>query len=262
MDLDLINKRVLVTAGSYGLGYACAKSLSREGARVVICSRDYDNVSSAIKSIRDETGNEVQGFVCDLSEMSELDSAVERARELLGEVDILVVCTGHPPTYPFSAASDEDWKSGMDLLLQPAIKLTRGVLPQMKSQGFGRLIYIGSVFGLEPEVSSVIQSTLRTGLNAFSKCVATENAKYGVTANVVCPGYFDTPLCRDLAGKYASEQGKSSETILDIWKSIAPIGEFGDPDDLGSLVAYLSSARAKFITGTSIAIDGGFLRHY
>lgn len=262
MDLNLSSMRALVTGGTYGLGYACAKSLSAEGAKVVVCSRDSENVALAKDSIQKETGHRVEGFAADLGNIEQLDSIVDKASEILGAVDILVVCTGHPPTYPFSTATDEDWNTGINLLLQPVIKLTRRVLPQMKSRGFGRLIYIGSVFGLEPEVSSVIQSTLRTGLNAFSKCVATENAKDGVTANVICPGYFDTPLCRELAGKYAKEQGKSVEDILDMWQGIAPIGEFGDPDDLGSLVAFLASSRAKFITGTSIAIDGGFLRHY
>ena len=262
MELDLTNKRALVTAGSYGLGYSCAKSLSQEGARVVICSRSSDNVKAAVESIQRETGNEVSGFSADLSNVAELDDIVARSKEFLGEIDVLVVCTGHPPTYPFSKATDEDWNLGINLVLQPVIKLTRGVLPGMKERGFGRLIYIGSVFGLEPEVSSVIQSTLRTGLNGFSKCVATESAASGVTSNVVCPGYFDTPLCRNLAEKYAKELGKTSDEILNLWKDIAPIGEFGDPDDLGALVAFLASSKAKFVTGTSISIDGGFLRQY
>jgi 3-oxoacyl-[acyl-carrier protein] reductase len=272
MELDLRGKRVLVTAGSYGLGYACAKNLVLEGASVAICSRSADNVAAALNSISTEIENQesrprdqqgrIFGFSCDLSIADELDKVVVKAKTYVGDIDILVVCTGHPPTHPFSVASDKDWADGMNLILQPVITLSRSVLPHMEQQKFGRLIYIGSVFGLEPEKSSVIQSTLRTGLNALSKCIATEYAEVGVTANVVCPGYFDTPLCRNLSQQYAESLGKTSEEILEQWRKVAPQREFGDPDDLGALVAFLSSSKAKFITGTSISIDGGFLKGY
>ncbi len=211
MDLDLKGKKALVTGGSYGLGYACAKSLSREGADVVICSRSESNVASALESIVKETGNKVSGFSADLSKKIELEEVISRAKSYIGKIDILVVCTGHPPTFPFSKATDEDWMLGIDLVLQPAIKLTRAVIPDMLEQDFGRLLYIGSVFGVEPEVSSVVQSTLRTGLNSFSKCIATEYASKGITANVICPGYFDTPLCRNLSKQYAESLGKTSK---------------------------------------------------
>lgn len=262
MDLNLKNKRALITAGSYGLGYACAKSLSEEGAQVTICSRNAENVSTAVESIKSQTTNKVFGFPADLTKENELEEIVARANEAMGAIDILVVCTGHPPTYPFSKASDADWALGLDLILHPVIKLTRAVLPHMINQKFGRLIYIGSVFGLQPEVSSVIQSTLRTGLNSFSKCVATENAEYGVTANVICPGYFDTPLCRNLSQQYAEQQNKTADQVWQAWKEVSPIKEYGDPDDLGALVAFLASSHAKFLTGTSLCIDGGFLKGY
>lgn len=262
MDLELNNKRALVTAGSYGLGYACARSLALEGAQVTICSRDQENVKKAIETISEESGNVILGFSADMSKSNELEQIVSRAKSNMGGVDILVVCTGHPPTHPFSEATDEDWNDGLNLVLQPVIKLTRAVLPEMKQQKFGRLIFLGSVFGLEPEVSSVIQSTLRTGLNAFSKCIATENALDGVTSNVICPGYFDTPLCQNLSMQYAKSLNKTQEEVLESWKNISPVKNFGDPNDLGDLVSFLSSTKGKFITGTSISIDGGFLRGY
>jgi 3-oxoacyl-[acyl-carrier protein] reductase len=272
MELELSGKSALVTAGSYGLGYACARNLALEGAKVVICSRSADNVAKAVASIAQDIElsktrssgklGEINGFSSDLRLEEDLKEIVPRAKSFLGDIEILVICTGHPPTHPFSMASDRDWTDGLNLVLQPAITLSRAVIPQMAANKFGRLIYIGSVFGLEPEQSSVIQSTLRTGLNSFSKCIATEYASSGVTANVICPGYFDTPLCRSLSKQYAESQGKTSEEVLEQWRNIAPIKEFGDPDDLGALVTFLSSAKAKFITGTSISIDGGFLKGY
>lgn len=262
MELNLKNKRALVTAGTYGLGYACAKSLSQEGAQVTICSRSDENVSSAVESIKSETDNKVFGLAADLTNENDLNEVISYSNDTMGGIDILVVCTGHPPTYAFSKATDEDWSLGLDLILHPAIKLTRAVLPHMREQKYGRLIYIGSVFGIEPEVSSVIQSTLRTGLNAFSKCVATENAQEGITSNVICPGYFDTPLCRNLSKQYAEQLDKTADEVWQYWKEVSPMREFGDPEDLGALVTFLASSRARFLTGTAIVIDGGFLKTY
>jgi 3-oxoacyl-[acyl-carrier protein] reductase len=132
----------------------------------------------------------------------------------------------------------------------------------MRHRKYGRLIFIGSIFGLEPEESSVVQSTLRTGLNAFSKCIATEAAADGVTSNVICPGYFDTPLVTSLAEKYAQESGVPVAQILNDWKNFAPSKKFGRPDDLGAFVSLLASPRGEFFNGTSIVIDGGAIKQY
>lgn len=262
MELGLTGKTALVTGGSYGLGYSCAKELSREGARVAICSRDRDRIRLAAKEISSETGNSVTAISADLTKEEDLSRLLDEARATLEHIDILVLSSGHPPTYPFSTATDEHWEVGINLILQPAIKLTRGLLGDMRKRKYGRLIFIGSIFGLEPEQSSVVQSTLRTGLNSFSKCIATEAAADGVTSNVICPGYFDTPLVTTLAQKYADEAGVPLQQILDDWKNFAPSKRFGRPDDLGAFVALLSSPRGEFFNGTSIVIDGGAIKQY
>jgi 3-oxoacyl-[acyl-carrier protein] reductase len=262
MELGLKGKTALVTGASYGLGYACARELSREGARVVICSRDEARINAAATEISAETGHPVTPIVADLTNDNDLSRIIDEARASLGHVDILVLSTGHPPTYPFTRATDEHWEQGIKLILQPAIRLTRGLLPQMRERKYGRLIFIGSIFGLEPEQSSVVQSTLRTGLNAFSKCIGTEAAADGVTSNVICPGYFDTPLVTSLAQKYADEAGVPVGRILDDWKNCAPSGRFGRPEDLGAFVALLASPRGEFFNGTSIVIDGGAIKQY
>lgn len=262
MDLGLTGKTALVTAASYGLGYACAKELSREGVRVVICSRDKDRIEAAAREISSETGNSVVAVVADLTTDEGLSKLLVDARASLRHIDILVLSTGHPPTYPFTLATDEHWVRGIQLILQPAIKLTRGLLGEMRQQKYGRLIFIGSIFGLEPEKSSVVQSTLRTGLNSFSKCIGTEAAADGVTSNVICPGYFETPLVTSLAQKYADEAQVPLQQILDEWKNFAPSKKFGKPEDLGAFVALLASPRGEFFNGTSIVMDGGAIRQY
>jgi 3-oxoacyl-[acyl-carrier protein] reductase len=258
MDLQLQGKRALVTGASYGLGYACAKALAEEGVSIAICSRDEEKVKGAASQISEQT----VGISADLTKEDDLKRVFTDAEKFLGGIDILVVSTGHPPTYPFSQATDEQWKLGEELVLRPPIVLSRLVLPAMKQQKYGRIIFIGSIFGLEAESSSVVQSTLRTGLNAMAKCIATEVAEEGVTVNVICPGYFETPLVENLALQYANAQKTTRAKVLEDWKKYSPVKRFGKPEDLGALVAFLSSSKAEFITGTTVTIDGGAVRKY
>jgi 3-oxoacyl-[acyl-carrier protein] reductase len=262
MDLRLKGRTALVTAASTGLGYGCAKALLMEGAEVVIAARDKANLGKALKSLKKETGKTAAGIACDLTDAKDLARLAKETLKWFKALDILVLSTGHPPTHPFSVANDEQWQRGHDLILRPAIELPRAFLPGMKKRKYGRLIFIGSIFGLEPEKSSVIQSTFRTGLNALSKCIASEYAPFGVTSNVICPGYYETPLVDRLAGQYAKQTGKTKKAILDDWKQYSPMGAYGDPDDLGAYAAFLASPRAAFITGASMVLDGGAIRSY
>lgn len=132
----------------------------------------------------------------------------------------------------------------------------------MRQRRYGRLICIGSIFGLEPEPSSIVQSTARTGLNAFSKCLGTEAAADGVPPNIICPGYFDTPLVTSLAAQYADKAGVPVAQIFDDWKNFTPCKKFGRPEDLGAFVSLLNSPSGEFFNGTSIVIDGGAIRQY
>jgi NAD(P)-dependent dehydrogenase (short-subunit alcohol dehydrogenase family) len=264
MDLQLGGKRALITGASAGLGYACAQSLAQEGVSVAINSRSKEKLDEAVTRISAVAAPKVKvkGIAGDLSDEEELPRIVNAARAALGEIDILVVSTGHPPTYPFSAATDAQWQSGHDLVLRPSIVLSRLLLTGMRARRYGRIIFIGSIFGLEPDKSSVVQSTFRTGVNALAKCIANEVAPDGVTVNVICPGYFDTPLVRDLAKQFADQQEVSVEEVLGVWRTYSPVKRFGEPEDLGALVSFLSSPRGKFITGTCITIDGGAVRQF
>jgi 3-oxoacyl-[acyl-carrier protein] reductase len=262
MDLSLRGKTALVSGASYGLGYHCARELAKEGVDVVICGRDPQKIASAAETIKKDTGVKCLGTSADLTKEKDLERLVAEADAFLGHIDILVVNTGHPPTQPFSIASNDMWREGMDMVLWPPINLSRLCLENMKKRRYGRIIFIGSIFGLEPEQSSVVQSTLRTGLNALSKCIAAEAAPRGVTANVIAPGYFETPLVQEMAQRFATEAGVSQAEVLTEWKHSAPVQQFGKPEDLGALVCFLASPRAEFLTGTTLVMDGGALKQY
>lgn len=261
MDLNLKGKRALITGASYGLGYACADVLAGEGVNVAICARDGEKIKTAAKEIADKHQVKTAGISCDLTKQEDLERLIKEARKQLGGIDILVVSTGHPPTHPFSSATDDHWAAGNDLVLRPPIVLTRLVLEEMKYRKYGRIIFIGSIFGLEAEKSSVVQSTLRTGLNALAKCIASEVAPDGITVNVICPGYFETPLVHDLAKQYA-EGSTTVEEVLNEWRAYSPVRRFGKPEDLGAMVAFLASPRGEFMTGTTVTMDGGAVRKY
>lgn len=260
MDLGLEGKAAIVTGASYGLGYAIAKSLAEEGVNVAMCSRHEDRISTAAAEIAEKTGVKTIGIACDLINEEQIKEFYKQAEKTMGPIDILVVNTGHPPTHPFSVATDADWKTGVDMVLKPSMVLIRLVLASMQRRKYGRIILIGSIFGHEPEQSSVVQSTIRAGMNSMAKCIASEVAADGVTVNVICPGYFDTPLVRDLAKQYAATQNVSADEVLNYWKQYSPVKRFGKAEDLGALTAFIASPRGEFITGTAITIDGGAIR--
>ncbi|HXH04020.1 MAG TPA: SDR family oxidoreductase [Candidatus Competibacteraceae bacterium] len=251
MDLQLTGKTALVTAASEGLGHACARVLAEEGARVAIVGRNPDKLARAA------AGTGLIPIAADLADPMDRERLWREAEAQLGQVDILVLSSGHPAAVPFSRAADADWQRGVALLLDPVLDLGRRALPGMRARGYGRLICIGSIFGREPAPGSVVQSTLRAGLNALVKCIASEAAADGVTANVVCPGYFDTPLTHELAARQAAAEGRSAAAVLDEWRGASPADRFGRPEDLGALVALLASPRGAFINGTTLTIDGG-----
>jgi len=262
LDLQLKGKNALVTGASYGLGFACAEALASEGASVAICSRNATKLNEAVRQIGLTTDSNVIGIAADLTKEPDLQCLIKDVEEQLGSIDILVLSTGHPPTWPFTKATDQQWQEGIDLILRPPILLCRALLDGMRKRKYGRVIFIGSIFGLEPEASSVVQSTLRTGLNAMAKCIATEVAADGVTVNVVCPGYFDTPLVHDLAKQYADTQKTSVESVLEDWKTFSPTKQFGNPQDLGAFISFLASPKGSFITGTTLTMDGGAIKQY
>lgn len=262
MDLNLEGKRVLITGGSSGLGLACAEALAAEGAQVAICSRRAQNLNEAAEVILRNTGASVKTFEANITFELDRKRLLHNIQQQFGNIDIFILSTGHPPTFPLQQTTPDLWETGKSLILDPAIDLCQHILPGMCARRYGRLIFIGSIFGLEPESTSIIQSTYRTGLNAFAKCIATQYAAYGITSNVICPGYFDTPLVRRLAQQYSIQESRSVESVLEDWKCFAPSKRFGKPEDLAAFVCLLSAPQGEFINGTAITIDGGALRRY
>ncbi len=262
MKVDLKGKRALITGASKGLGFAAAMSLAECGAAIFMCARNSDNLERSAQDIRSKTNAEVHYLPTDMSSNSGIDNLVKELRNQINGTDIVFISGGHPPALSLSEAKDSDWNKAFCQVLSPAIRLTSEFVDEMKQNHYGRFIYISSIYAIEPEYSTIIQSTYRAALNSFSKCIASENAGYGITANTICPGFFDTPLVERLSKKVASKNKRSSDDVINEWSNLSPYGKLGDPSDLGSYAAFLCSDMGKFINGRSHVIDGGAIKSY
>ena len=264
MDLGLTNKVALVLAASKGLGRACAQELYSEGADVVICSRSQENLMKARNYIEKQgsshNSNKVLNFVADLNFDNQISAVVEKTIQEFGKVDILVHNAGGPPSAPIKEVSMKDWKSSIDMNLLSFIRVVYHVLPYMQKQKFGRIIAITSVSVKQPLDNLVLSNTMRLGVVGFAKTLANEYARDNILVNVVCPGPTLTDRMKELIDFTIQDTGKSEEEIMQDWVKQIPMGRLGKPEELASLVAFLASEKASYITGTTIQVDGGFVK--
>jgi len=256
MNLGLKNKRVLVTGASSGLGAAAARSLSDEGAEVLINSRNQSRLEKAADAIEKETGSRPRPIAADISNAED----VARLISQVGPVDILVSNCGGPPPAKLSEVEIDNWRSMADLILYSAIGLTRALIDGMVEREFGRLIYITSIGMLQPIDDLIFSNTFRAGLAGFCKTVSNNYASHGITANCVCPGFTATERLWELANARAEGGSQTPEEVMDGFSATIPAGRLGKPDELAALIAFLASDQAGYITGTAIPVDGGMMK--
>jgi len=257
MDLGIEGKLALVTGASRGLGYSAAEALGREGARLAIASRSEENIRAAAERLRESSNAEVAPLVADVGHEDAIQSLVRAVRTDLGPIDILVCNAGGPPPGPVLDHGEEAWRDALELNLLSAVRLCRLVAPKMAEQGWGRILLITSVAVRNPIDGLGLSNAARAGATGFAKTLARELAPRGVTVNCLCPGYTRTERLDELAAVIAEREEIAREMVFERWTSIIPAGRLGEPGELGALAAFLASDRAGYITGTSIAVDGG-----
>jgi 3-oxoacyl-[acyl-carrier protein] reductase len=248
MDLGIDGRVALVLGASKGIGRGIAEALAREGARVAIASRSLDKLEQAA----DEIGGEVTAFQADTGNLDGLATLPADVAEKLGPVEILVTNTGGPPMGLALDATLDEWRDAYESLLLAPRVLVEAVLPGMRERGWGRIVNVGSSSTREAIDGLTLSNSHRPGLIGFFKTLAREVAGDGITVNDIATGRFATDrLASNWGGREQMEKG-AVEGV--------PAGRLGDPAEYGDLVAFLSSDRAAYITGTSIPIDGGMLR--
>ena len=260
MDLGLRGKVALVAAASQGLGRAVAEELAAEGAASVLCARGEETLNATCVAIRQQTGADVLGVAGDLSVSEDIERIVSEGMKRFGRIDILITNSGGPPTGKFETLSRENWEEATNGLLTSVLDLTRLVLPGMKERRWGRILNITSIAVKQPVENLLLSNSLRAGLTGFARTLANEVAADGITVNNVLPGYTRTDRLEELAEMMAEKQGISSSEFRGKWEQEIPMRRLGEPREFAAAVAFLASERASYITGTSIQVDGGWIK--
>ena len=251
MNLGLENKVAFVAASSQGLGKAVAMELAKEGARAIINGRNKETLQTTKAEIEKETNSEILALAGDLSNAEEREQIIKTALQTFGSVDIVVTNTGGPPSGKFEDFSDEQWDSAYRTMLSSAVGLIKGFLPSMKEKHWGRIIAITSQAVKQPVNNLVLSNSVRASVAGLIKTLSNELGQYNITVNNVLPGYTETERLKKLI---------KSDPAFASGKSEIPLGRFGKPEEFAAAVAFLASERASFITGVSLAVDGGWVK--
>lgn len=252
MDLKLNDKVAIVLAASKGLGKAIATTLSAEGARVIIGSRDQTELDKTAAEIRQLTGNEVIAMAVDVAKGKEVEAFIKKAGEAFGRIDILLNNAGGPPFDKFENFDDTQWQQAFELNLLSMARTSRLVLPYLQKTGSGRIINIISGSVKSVLTNSVLSTSMRMGVVGMAKMMADEFGPYNITVNNIAPGLILTDRIKHTLPKDADPE----EAMLEKAKNI-PLRRIGKPEELASLVAFLASEQAAYISGTTIQVDGG-----
>ena len=260
MDLG-IEGRVTVAAGSsQGLGRAIADALAAEGVHLVINSRSASKLEAVRDEIASAADGEVEAVACDLTLPEGPETLVRAAERRFGRIDILVTNTGGPPPGPFEAHSPEVWRQAIAQNFESVVNLVRAALPGMKERRWGRILNVTSVSVKQPVAGLVLSNAIRAGVTGFAKTISNEAAPFNVTVNNVLPGYTRTERLVHLAESVAERDDTTIEGAYDGWAAEIPMERLGEPEELGAVAAFLCSERASYVTGQSLAVDGGWIK--
>jgi 3-oxoacyl-[acyl-carrier protein] reductase len=258
MDLGLDGKTALVLGAGGGLGGAIAKALAREGARVVLGDIDPAAVEGNADAIRQEGGTAL-ALTWDLGDLAVIEDRVKAIEGQLGTIDILVNNTGGPPPTPAAGQDPALWSQSFQSMVLSVIALTDRVLPAMRAKKWGRIITSTSSGVVAPIPNLGISNTLRMSLVGWSKTLAREVGRDGITANIVLPGRIATPRITFLDEQKAKREGRTVEDVAAESVGSIPAGRYGQPEEYGDVVAFLASERAAYLTGSVIRVDGGLI---
>ncbi|AXV14792.1 3-oxoacyl-ACP reductase [Neorhizobium sp. SOG26] len=260
MDFGLTGKRALVLASSRGLGLGIAKALAAEGAHVLLVGRSGDRLAENCAAINAAGKGKADWLWGDLAEDNFVQSMVDGVKEKLGDIDILVNNTGGPTPGTAEEMTAEKLDTFFQSMVLRVITLTNAFLPQMKEQGFGRILTVASSGVFEPIPNLALSNTLRGALVGWNKTMAAEVASFGITCNMLLPGRIHTDRIDELDGANAKRQGKSLEEVRAASLKTIPAGRLGKVEEFAAAGAFLCSVPASYVTGTMLRVDGGASR--
>ena len=259
MDLGLKGKNALVIASSQGLGKAVAAELVKEGANVMLTSRDETTLRQTKEELAQLGEGKVTYFPCDITKPEQISALIAETNKQLGTIQILFNNAGGPPSGTFDDFMDDDWQNAFELNLLSYIRIIRQVLPDLRKSG-GRIVNNTSISVKMPLTNLVLSNTLRNGIVGLSKSLSEELASDKILVNVVAPGMIATGRIDQLNENNAKKLGVSVEEFEKETAKKIPLGRTGKPEEFGKAVAFLLSDANTYITGTTLVIDGGMAK--
>jgi 3-oxoacyl-[acyl-carrier protein] reductase len=259
MEISLKGRKALVGGASRGLGKAIALQLAESGATVTVMARNEEKLQSVVASLPVEFGQEHQYLTVDFTDFAKFEASVTAYFNNY-DVDILVNNTNGPSAGGALDKSIIDYQQAFDLLFKTTVFLSTQALSGMRTRKYGRIINLASVSVKEPLQNLVLSNSIRSAVATWAKTLSLDVASYGITVNNILTGYFDTERLNEIYGVQASTNNMTVEEYKNKMKANIPARRFGDPSEFGSLVAFLASDQAAYITGANIPIDGGLLK--
>jgi 2-hydroxycyclohexanecarboxyl-CoA dehydrogenase len=245
------SKTVVVTGGGGGIGGATCRRFAREGARVAVYDMNLEAAEKVASGIREE-GGQAQAWHCDITDRASVDKAVEATQQSLGPIDVLVNNAGWDVFKPFTKTEPAQWDKLIAVNLTGALHMHHAVLPGMAARKAGRIVNIASDAARVGSSGEAVYAACKGGLVAFSKTIAREHARHGITVNVVCPGPTDTALFAEY-----KEGAGNPEKLMEAFTRSIPLGRIGQPDDLPGAILFFASDDAGFVTGQVLSVSGG-----
>lgn len=258
MDLGLKEKTALVLGAGGGLGGAIAKTLAAEGSHVAVADINKEAAEKAVAEIEASGGSAV-AIAWDLADLSIIISNLSTIEARFGSVDVLVNITGGPPPTLVSGQNAESWRKHFDSMVLSVIAISDAVLPKMREKKWGRIITSTSSGVVAPIPNLGLSNALRMSLVGWSKTLAGEVGRDGVTVNIVLPGRIATQRITFLDEQRAKREGRSVEDVSAQSTASIPVGRYGDPQEYADVVTFLASTRASYVTGSVLRIDGGLI---
>jgi 3-oxoacyl-[acyl-carrier protein] reductase len=260
MDLQIEGKVFIVAAASKGLGFGIARELAKNGAIVCIASRTKTDIEQAAESLRKETNATIHASVFDASNPDSIKNWITEVETAFERIDGLLVNAGGPPPGNFNDFTDDDWQAAFNLTLMSAVRLIRGVLPAMRIGGGGSILTVTSMSVKEPVNRLLLSNVLRSGVTSLVKSLSNELAGENIRVNNLFPGRIDTDRVNSLDKNMAEKTGVPVAEIKLKNEATIPLGRYGNIDEFGKAGAFLLSPAASYITGVSLAVDGGIVK--
>lgn len=252
-------KVAIISGGSGGIGKTIAKSYAKLGINVVLLARNEERLKEAVKEITSEGGS-AKYVIADVTNASTLQKAINEVFDDFGRVDIVVNCAGGGPVGGILDITDEQWTENISIKQQGYVRLTREAIPYLIKSGGGHIINIIGVFGKQPHPDFIIGSMTNAALLAFTKAVSEEVAKFNIYVNAINPGATDTELWQSTVNEMSVKSSIPADIINKNISELSPLGRIANPEDIAKVAEFLISDSAKFITGSSINVDGGAYR--